>query len=165
AYLENLYDELRPRILNKPCLTVLREGEDLAYPDKLVTARKPQTGFEIKEKESVSQFFQPPPLDKQERWFPTLRKTIWVVSQHHDFVKPVIFDDIAQETVSLCRQSRITASDMIRSKGIPSSTAVSHATPASTQPWWCYGNSGFDIKPDDFIITESTVCVAWNTQT
>jgi hypothetical protein len=52
-----------------------------------LAARKPQTGFEIKEKESVSQFFQPPPLDKQERWFPTLRKTIWVVSQHHDFVK------------------------------------------------------------------------------
>ena len=52
-----------------------------------LAAKTPQTGFEIKEKESVSQFFQPPSLDKQERWFPTLRKMIWVLSQHYDFVK------------------------------------------------------------------------------
>ena len=44
------------------------------------------TGMEIKEKESYSQLFQLPSLDKQETWFPTLRKTIWVLSQLHDFV-------------------------------------------------------------------------------
>lgn len=67
------------------------------------------------EKESISQLFQLPSLDKQETWFPTLRKTIWVLSQLHDFVKPAIFEDIAQEAVSLCRQSLIVASEQVRS--------------------------------------------------
>ena len=45
------------------------------------------TGLEIKEKESVSQLFQLKSLDKQDTWYPTLRKTVWVLSQLHDFVK------------------------------------------------------------------------------
>ena len=45
------------------------------------------TGFEIKEKESVSQLFQLKSLDKQDTWYPTLRKTVWVLSQLHEFVK------------------------------------------------------------------------------
>jgi hypothetical protein len=78
--------------------------DDLAYPDRLIgelsfrnfvlevfmcllDARKPTSGFEIKEKESVSQLFQLPSLAKQDTWYPTLRKTIWVLSQLHDFVK------------------------------------------------------------------------------
>ena len=60
------------------------KNEELAYPNKLVSkwyfiyvtsletsydsfflaVRKPQTGLEIKEKESVGQFFQQPSLDK-----------------------------------------------------------------------------------------------------
>lgn len=88
----------------------------LSIPPFLVSAaRKPLTGNEILEKESISQLFQLPSLDKQETWFPTLRKTIWVLSQLHDFVKPAIFEDIAQEAVSLCRQSLIVASEQIRS--------------------------------------------------
>ena len=81
----------------------------------LTAARKSLTANEIKEKESISQLFQLPSLDKQETWFPTLRKTIWVLSQLHDFVKPAIFEDIAQEAVSLCRQSLLVASEQIRS--------------------------------------------------
>ncbi|KAF7972543.1 hypothetical protein HWV62_17744 [Athelia sp. TMB] len=96
------------------------KADDLAYPDKLVAARQPPTGMEIKEKESYSQLFQLPSLDKQETWFPTLRKTIWVLSQLHDFVNPAIFEDIAQEAVSLCRQSFISASELIKSKNTPS---------------------------------------------
>jgi len=45
-----------------------------------------------------------------------LQKTLWVLSQLHDFVKPAIFDDIAQEAVSLCRQSLVVASDMIKQR-------------------------------------------------
>jgi hypothetical protein len=81
------------------------KGEDLAYPDKLVgewiiallvadgyltklvAASKPITGYEIKEKESVSQLFQLSSLNKKETWYPTLQKTVWVLSQLHDFVK------------------------------------------------------------------------------
>lgn len=50
-------------------------------------ARKSVSGLEIKEKESISQLFQLKSLDKQDTWFPTLRKTIWVLSQLHEFVK------------------------------------------------------------------------------
>lgn len=50
-------------------------------------ARKPVTGAEIKEKESVSQLFRFKSLNKQDTWYPTLRKTVWVLSQLHDFVK------------------------------------------------------------------------------
>jgi conserved oligomeric Golgi complex subunit 3 len=53
----------------------------------LVAARRPVTGYEIKEKESVSQLFQLPSLDKKDTWYPTLQKTVWVLSQLHDFVK------------------------------------------------------------------------------
>ncbi|PSS38005.1 hypothetical protein PHLCEN_2v145 [Hermanssonia centrifuga] len=95
--------------------------EDLAYPDKLVSARKPVSAIDIKEKESFSQIFQLKSLDKQDTWYPTLRKTVWVLSQLHDFVKPGIFDDIAQEAVNLCRQSLVAASDVLKSKNPPSS--------------------------------------------
>ena len=50
-------------------------------------ARKPQSGNEIREKESVSEIFQLPSLDKQDTWYPTMRKMVWVLSQLHDFVK------------------------------------------------------------------------------
>jgi hypothetical protein len=50
-------------------------------------ARKPVTGFEIKEKESISQLFQLKSLNKQDTWYPTLTKTVWVLSQLHDYVK------------------------------------------------------------------------------
>ncbi|KAI0044273.1 Sec34-domain-containing protein [Auriscalpium vulgare] len=90
--------------------------EDLAYPDKLIAARKPVTGYEMREKESISQLFQLSSLDKRETWFPTLSKTVWVLSQLHDFVQPAIFDDLAQEAVSLCRMSLSAAANMLGSK-------------------------------------------------
>lgn len=95
--------------------------EDLAYPDILISARRPTLGMEIREKESVSQIFRLPSLDKQDTWYPTLRKTVWVLSQLHDYVKPVIFEDIAQEAVSLCRQSLVAAGDMLRKRNPPTS--------------------------------------------
>ncbi|OBZ70968.1 Conserved oligomeric Golgi complex subunit 3 [Grifola frondosa] len=63
------------------------KAEDLAYPEKLVAARKILSGADLKEKESVSQLFQLKSLDKQDTWFPTLRKTVWVLSQLHEYVK------------------------------------------------------------------------------
>ncbi|TFK22225.1 hypothetical protein FA15DRAFT_706562 [Coprinopsis marcescibilis] len=41
----------------------------------------------------------------QETWYPTVRKMVWILSQVHDFVKPPIFEDIAQEAALLCRRS------------------------------------------------------------
>ncbi|KIP09466.1 hypothetical protein PHLGIDRAFT_67633 [Phlebiopsis gigantea 11061_1 CR5-6] len=97
------------------------KAEDLAYPEKLVAARKPSSGTEIKEKESFSQLFQLKSLDRQDTWYPTLRRTVWVLSQLHEFVKPAIFDDIAQEAVNLCRQSLVNAADALKSRNPPSS--------------------------------------------
>ena len=81
--------------------------EDLQYPDKLVgecplehsspgnapdraceAARRQPSEGEIREKQqSVSRIFQVRSWDKQETWYPTLQKTIWVLSQLHEFVK------------------------------------------------------------------------------
>ncbi|EIW83115.1 Sec34-domain-containing protein [Coniophora puteana RWD-64-598 SS2] len=83
--------------------------EDLAYPDKLV-AQPPRS----QQKGESRQLFQLPSFDKQETWFPTLQKCVWVLSQLHDFVKPAIFEDIAQEAVSLCRQSLVSASNSMK---------------------------------------------------
>ncbi|KAI6121799.1 Sec34-like family-domain-containing protein [Pisolithus sp. B1] len=74
--------------------------EDLAYPDKLIEVRRPESQFDIKEKEAGS-------------WYPTLQKTVWVLSQLHDYVKPAIFEDIAQEAIGLCRQSLISSSSIL----------------------------------------------------
>ncbi|KAF5391335.1 hypothetical protein D9757_002049 [Collybiopsis confluens] len=52
-------------------------------------------------------------LENQDTWFPTLRKTIWVLEQLHDFVNPAIFEDIAEEAIVLCQSSLAVASDHI----------------------------------------------------
>ncbi|KAJ7592675.1 Sec34-like family-domain-containing protein [Mycena floridula] len=95
--------------------------DDLAYPDKLITARQPVSATGIKEKEVISQIFQMPSLDKKGTWFPTLQKVVWVLSQLHEFVKPAIFEDIAQEAISLCRQSLVAASQNIAARNPPMS--------------------------------------------
>ncbi|CAK5268613.1 unnamed protein product, partial [Mycena citricolor] len=100
--------------------------EDLAYPDRLASSVDSHGGQQVltaREKESFSQLFRLPTIDKQETWFPTLQKTVWVLSQLHEFVNPAIFADIAQEAVTLCRQSLILASDMIKQR-TGSSTSV-----------------------------------------
>ncbi|KAJ7731297.1 Sec34-like family-domain-containing protein [Mycena maculata] len=102
--------------------------EDLAYPDKLL-GRGPVGGAGAgtgagTEKEGFSELFRLPTLDKQETWFPTLRKTVWVLGQLHDFVNPAIFEDIAQEAVTLCRQSLILAADMLKQRGAGAAGAL-----------------------------------------
>ncbi|KAI9457417.1 Sec34-like family-domain-containing protein [Russula earlei] len=84
-------------------------AQDLAYPDKLVAARGPTTAYEIREKQSISRLFEGPGLNQRET-------TVWVLSQLHDYVQPAIFNDLAQEAVSLCHASLITAADTLRVK-------------------------------------------------
>ncbi|TFK53805.1 Sec34-domain-containing protein [Heliocybe sulcata] len=103
--------------------------EDLAYPDKIVGpdrgilgAKPAATGNEIREKESISQLFtQMSALQKRDTWYPTMQKTAWVLSQLHNFVKPAIFEDIAQEGIGLCRQSLVSAADLIKAKNTSTS--------------------------------------------
>ncbi|RXW24322.1 hypothetical protein EST38_g1510 [Candolleomyces aberdarensis] len=105
--------------------------EDLAWPDLIVAANKPRSGTEIREKESVSRIFEHQGLHggsndglamimrKQETWYPTVRKMVWVLEQLHDFVKPAIFEDIAQEAALLSRHSLFAAADMIKARPLP----------------------------------------------
>ncbi|KAF9065309.1 Sec34-like family-domain-containing protein [Rhodocollybia butyracea] len=96
---------------------------DLAYPGKLLNAAGINTDSLLRdranEKESFSQLWSRQigsngaSLDNQETWFPTLRKTIWVLEQLHDFVNPAIFEDIAEEAIVLCQASLVTASETI----------------------------------------------------
>ncbi|KAJ3525095.1 hypothetical protein NMY22_g10717 [Coprinellus aureogranulatus] len=102
------------------------KAEDLAWPDVILNANKPRGPTEIREKESVSRIFDKDGSDglgeimkKQETWYPTVRKMVWVLEQLHDFVKPAIFEDIAQEAALLCRQSLFSASDMIKARPPP----------------------------------------------
>ena len=60
----------------------------------LTAIRNPLSGGGIQypeKKENVSQIFHVKSLDKQETWYPTLQKTLWVLSQLHDFVKVCAF--------------------------------------------------------------------------
>jgi hypothetical protein len=92
-------------------------AEDLAYPQKLVGAcvvacavcvcavhmskwacmlmyacidtkgAAGAPGVPLKEKDTVSQIFRGASLERRETWYPTLAKTVWVLSQLHDFVQ------------------------------------------------------------------------------
>ncbi|CAA7260828.1 unnamed protein product [Cyclocybe aegerita] len=96
--------------------------EDLAWPDILVAANKPLADYALQEKappstflsQSLSDATKNPALQRQETWYPTLRKMVWVLAQLHDFIKPAIFEDIAQEAVGVCRASIVTAGEAIR---------------------------------------------------
>jgi hypothetical protein len=46
-------------------------------------------------------------------WFPTLQKTLWILSKLYQCVNSTIFDDIAQDVVDLCLQSLLNASELI----------------------------------------------------
>jgi hypothetical protein len=55
-------------------------------------------------------------LRQQDTWYPPVRRTVWVLSQLRDFVKPAIFEDIAQEALEVCRLSLISGADLIRTQ-------------------------------------------------
>ncbi|KAF9261067.1 Sec34-domain-containing protein [Marasmius fiardii PR-910] len=98
--------------------------EDLMYPAKILVDLRSNSDTE---KASVSQLWNfKGGQDGSDRdtWYPTLKKTIWVLEQLHDFVNPAIFEDIAEEAIVLCHGSLHTASEMIlASASNPSSSS------------------------------------------
>ncbi|KAG7092186.1 hypothetical protein E1B28_008555 [Marasmius oreades] len=91
--------------------------EDLMYPAKLLVSVESHTKPAI-EKASISQWWDLKGNqvgNDRETWYPTLKKTVWVLEQLHDFVNPAIFEDIAEEAIVLCHRSLQAASDMILS--------------------------------------------------
>ncbi|KAG8864493.1 Golgi transport complex subunit 3 [Tulasnella sp. 330] len=94
---------------------VTKDG-DLDYPQKLLSAREQPYDAA----DDPGSFAQPllrlPSLARVSTWYPTVKKTHWVLSQLHEYVKPAIFEDIAYEAISLCKDSLISASDTLSSK-------------------------------------------------
>ncbi|KAH8806892.1 Sec34-like family-domain-containing protein [Flagelloscypha sp. PMI_526] len=92
---------------------------DLEWPEKLssLTASQPTLlKEEDRQSTGLSQLFDRFKRINGEAWYPTLRKTVSVLDQLHDFIKPAIFTDIAVEALTLCRQSLVTASLSIKLK-------------------------------------------------
>jgi len=98
--------------------------DDLAYPDKLVdNGVTDRSGLELIEKEdkTMRQLFLLPSLQKQATWYPTLRKTLWILSQLHEFINSAVFADVSQEAIAFCRQSLKSASEELLAKNLPNS--------------------------------------------
>ncbi|KAF8513130.1 Sec34-like family-domain-containing protein [Hysterangium stoloniferum] len=98
--------------------------DDLAYPDKLVdNGLTDRSGLELIEKEDkiIRQLFPLPSLQKQATWYPTLRKTLWILSQLHEFINSAVFSDVSQEAIVFCRQSLKLASEELFAKNLPNS--------------------------------------------
>ncbi|EFP83929.1 uncharacterized protein PGTG_09642 [Puccinia graminis f. sp. tritici CRL 75-36-700-3] len=114
-------------IIQSEVANYLPKSEDLDYPNKLIQAdqKRQQSGQKSK------RFNNPHPtlLDRphaplksrlpaegvQENWYPTLRKTLWVLSRLHTYVNDAIFEDFAGEAVGICSESIIKASNMMNS--------------------------------------------------
>ncbi|GAA5985117.1 hypothetical protein JCM10908_002529 [Rhodotorula pacifica] len=60
--------------------------------------------------------FKSPSEASQKAWFPTLKRTVWVLSRLDAYVNDAIFQDFAGEAVTLCRQSLASASLLIAAR-------------------------------------------------
>ncbi|KAL0135965.1 Sec34-like family-domain-containing protein [Mucor lusitanicus] len=49
--------------------------------------------------------------DESTGWFPTLQKTLWILSKLYRCVQNGVFEDLAQEAVSLCNESLLKAGE------------------------------------------------------
>ncbi|KAJ6233817.1 conserved oligomeric golgi complex component 3 [Anaeramoeba flamelloides] len=49
-------------------------------------------------------------------WYPTLKRTITILSKIYGIVAPLVFEELAQESISICVHSFVHASNMIESK-------------------------------------------------
>ncbi|KAG0654262.1 Golgi transport complex subunit 3 [Rhodotorula mucilaginosa] len=64
----------------------------------------------------LSARFKAPSEQTQKTWFPTLKRTVWVLSRLDAYVNDAIFQDFAGEAVTLCRQSLASASLLIAAR-------------------------------------------------
>ncbi|PLW34272.1 hypothetical protein PCANC_17678 [Puccinia coronata f. sp. avenae] len=114
-------------IIQMDVANYLPKHDDLDYHNKLIQAD--QKGQQAGLKSKRSNHPPPPLLDHphaplksrlptesvQETWYPTLRKTLWVLSRLHTYVNDAIFEDFDGQAVGICSESIIKASSMINS--------------------------------------------------
>lgn len=86
-------------------------ANDLDYPEKL-KGQQVTRGQGEKTDEVVSI------VNRAEKstWYPTLNRTMWLLRKLYGFVNNSIFEDIAQEAVTLCRASLVSAADMVKTR-------------------------------------------------
>ncbi|KAG8822151.1 Golgi transport complex subunit 3 [Serendipita sp. 401] len=94
--------------------------DDLRYPDKLIEHRATQVQEPPKGSSDSSDNQEEMQADES-TWYPSVRKTAWIMSMLDEFVKPEIFHDIAREAISFCRESLDVASQRMAAKGGPTS--------------------------------------------
>ncbi|GAA5941713.1 hypothetical protein JCM1841_005161 [Sporobolomyces salmonicolor] len=63
--------------------------------------------------------FRVPSDEVMRNWFPTLRRTVWVLARLNNYVDNAIFEDFAGEAVTLCRQSLLAAAAQITARADP----------------------------------------------
>ncbi|KAF9520990.1 hypothetical protein BS47DRAFT_2766 [Hydnum rufescens UP504] len=92
---------------------------DLDYPQKLIAFRKERLDKPGETPESpldgsTDELFETlSSRDSMPTWYPTVQKLHWILSLLHDFVKPAIFDDMANDAISTCRQSLISTAQLV----------------------------------------------------
>ncbi|GAA6058792.1 hypothetical protein JCM10212_001908 [Sporobolomyces blumeae] len=69
--------------------------------------------------------FRVPNESHMKWWYPTLRRTVWVLARLNTFVNNAIFEDFAGEAVTLCQQSLLSAATQISSRSAPRSLSDS----------------------------------------
>ncbi|POW19910.1 hypothetical protein PSHT_04029, partial [Puccinia striiformis] len=113
-------------IIQTEVANYLPKNEDLDYPNKLIQAdqKRQESGQNSKRSNqpAITPLDHSQPLKSrlpaeavQETWYPTLRKTLWVLSRLHTYVNDAIFEDFAGEAVGICSESIIKASNMMNS--------------------------------------------------
>ncbi len=96
-------------------------GGDLSYPGKLIIMKQIQDSLknDSEDAENKLSFDSKPavsPADAHGMWFPTLKRTLICLSKLYRCLEKRIFEGLAQETLSMCVQSLVKASELIRKK-------------------------------------------------
>ncbi|KAJ8655596.1 hypothetical protein O0I10_008684 [Lichtheimia ornata] len=112
-----------------PKSSIVLEGSKSISTTTETTEEAPAT-LAIEEDTTDTQSTNPPPsnndnssgsplgqgTDTSRGWFPTLQKTLWILSKLYQCVQTVVFEDLAQEAVSLCNESLKQAFETITTK-------------------------------------------------
>ncbi|BGP34343.1 Golgi transport complex subunit 3 [Rhodotorula toruloides] len=111
-------------VIQSEVLHYVPSPSDLDWSDKLSTNTRSLGGLweEHEEEGGGKGRFRVPREERMVEWYPTLRKTVWVLERLNAYVNDAIFQDFAAEAVTLCLRSLISASLLISSRPAASDT-------------------------------------------
>ncbi|KAK4705484.1 conserved oligomeric Golgi complex subunit 3, partial [Phenoliferia sp. Uapishka_3] len=91
-------------------------GDDLDYPKRIEGHEKEGLSLWTEDerlRDGEVGGFRLPREEVQVTWYPTLKRTVWVLSKLNTYVNSAIFEDFAGEAVTLCRQSLSAAAGQV----------------------------------------------------